>query len=132
MVKIQNDIDKFLREYDKAVDLALQRMGKDLLRVANIKVPKKSGILRRSGQVEQGTRNHEYYVSFGNDGSKASNYAAVQEQGSRAGAAPFVNYTTPATGSGYLKDAADTVTSKARDYLKQAIDKMGGFSGVPK
>lgn len=122
-VKHEDRIRKFIVANDIAIEACLQRMAEDILRVAKTHVPRKQNTLTKSGQVEKGLSANEVYVTFGNDGSDAADYASVQEQGHRNGI-PFVNYTSPGTGAHYLKNAGDKIMLQSLNYIRQALGRL--------
>lgn len=53
-------------------------------------------------------------------------YAAYQERGSRADGTRVVrNYSTPGTGKGWFKRAADNVTRQSDNYVSEAARALG-------
>jgi hypothetical protein len=126
-VKITDDTKKFIKAHESVFDEAVETMAKDMLRLSKQRVPRKDNDLTRSGQVEKGKNPMEWYVSYGNDGSNASDYAAVQERGYRSGARAFSKYTSPGTGKNYLKGAGERISQQTLNYLRQATQKIRGF-----
>lgn len=125
-VKVEDHVNEFLSQHDRALKGAIARIAKDILRLSQQRVPRKEGTLWSSGQVEKGTGDLEVYVSYGNDGSKASDYAAVQERGFSSRSGQFRNYTTVGSGPNYLKDAGDRIESQSFAYIDQELKKIKG------
>lgn len=118
-VKIHGDYkDKsqvWMKVFKKNVEEAISAMGRAMVYRARMTVPYKTGMLSQTGRVEG--RGLEREVVFGNE---AVPYAAYQERGMRAdGTHVVVNYTTPGTGSRYLRNAAESVLNEGiGKYLK--------------
>lgn len=124
-VKVTSYSDRFIAKHTDVMEQALEKMGNDVLRIAKTRVPRKDNTLTNSGKTEKKSA-LEMYVSFGNDGSAAGDYAAVQERGKRNSSKQFTNYTSPGTGANFLKNAGEKVGAQTLNYLKQAAKKIRG------
>lgn len=113
-VRVVDNSRRFMQVSEDVLDIALGRMAKDIKTKASIRVPFKEGTLQQSGKTEKfGPLKHR--VSFNTE------YAAYQERGQRMDGSHVVSkYSTPGTGRGYLQGAAEDITSKGVNYLKQA------------
>lgn len=120
-VIITNNIRQFVKQNDKFMNDAVEKMADDTLKLAQVDVPLDEGTLQKSGEVED-KGDMEFVVWFGKTGD-ASDYAAAQEAGS-AGGHPIQNYSTPGTGAHFLKRAGDRIAKIAIQYLKQAADRV--------
>jgi len=115
MIKVIDNILKFVEEDAKAVDRALNRMAIDIERYSKATVPVKMGQLRSTGRhVRVGFLN--YRTEYNKE------YAAFQEWGGDPDRGIVVrHYTTPGTGKFYLKHAGDRVKKDAINYLRQEV-----------
>lgn len=106
-VKITDNMAKFIKANADVFDKALERMSTDCVQIAWIRVPFLSGALQKEIKAEKvAPLKHRVVVN--------KEYAAVRE---------FVeakHYTTPNTGTRYLKEAGDSVSKNALNYFKQA------------
>lgn len=111
---IKDNSKRFVQVTEEVMDKAMGRMAKDVLTVAKIRVPYKSGQLQESGRVDRKGR-MKYRIIFDED------YAALQEKGRRADGSHIVRkYTTPSTSKGFLAEGASTVDKNVINYLRQA------------
>src|ERR671913_120271 len=83
-------------------------MGGDILRLSTPVTPYKYGDLR--------VRRRVVPIAKGARVEWLSGHAAVQNRGSRAGARPFHNYTTPGTGPHFVEAGLKAVKSNIRSY----------------
>lgn len=95
--------------------MALERMSTDMMRYAKAWVPRKTGELQQTAEVEHAGL-LDWVVWFDRYGDLG--YAPAQEVGDH-----FVNYTTKGTGSRYLKRAGEKVQTNALNYLRQAAKR---------
>lgn len=98
-----------------ATDMALAHMAQDIeIGIkTNGRTPFQKGALRGETYHEK-KRVGKYEVIA------PVEYAAVQEAGVRAGAAPFSNYTTAGTGKGWFREAVNKVVTHGDQYFKEA------------
>lgn len=112
---LKDKTDAWLKVQKKNIENALGAMGRAVVYRARMTVPYKTGMLSRSGRVEE-TEGLSRTVIFGNE---LVPYAAYQERGMRFDGSHVVrNYTTPGTGSRYLQNAAETTIKEGiKKYL---------------
>lgn len=120
----KDNTNKFIKANEELLDESGQRATKDVLALAKTRVPRKDNTLTQSGKTERYSP-VEHYVTFGNDGSEAKDYAAVQERGKRKNSRQFRTYTSPGTGAHFLEKAGDLINKSFPDYLRQAASKLG-------
>jgi hypothetical protein len=118
MIKITNNIKKFVNTNERIMDSVLGRMTGDILMISKITVPFKSSDLMRSGVTEK-VGSMKYKVRYD------SEYASYQERGRRQDGSRVVrNYTTPGTGKNFLRNAGKTVANNALNYLRQGASSV--------
>lgn len=118
VIRVVDKMPEFVRQNANVMDRAMERMARDILMVANISVPFKTGELQKSGDIERSAQ-MSYKVWFREE------YAAFQERGSRADGSHYVRkYTTPGTGRAFLLNGAQTVGRDTLNYLKQAANNI--------
>lgn len=113
-VKVINNAKRFGSVSTNLLDSALERMARDVVNIAKIRVPFLSGTLMKAIEARKmGFLKHRVEVN--------TEYAAYQERGQRHDGTRVVKYyTTPRTGKGFLKEGGDSITKNAINYLKQA------------
>jgi hypothetical protein len=113
MLKIIDNIGKFLDQNNKALDRALNRMAIDIERLAKQTVPFDKGQLKASGYHTK-VGNLNYRTIFNKE------YAAFQEFGMRRDGSHVVRrYSHTGKKAHYLGDAGKTIASRALDYIRQ-------------
>ena len=113
-IKVESDILKWSSKAVDAMGIAYDRMAKDIVRLAKIKVPYKSGdLMKETKSKKLGLLKYRVTVD--------KEYASYQERGKRKNGTHVVRkYTTPNTGRNFLSGSADSVVAKHIQYLKQA------------
>lgn len=105
----------WLKNFESKVENAIESMADSVLARARITVPRKNGDLGNTGRVEgQGLTRLVIY------GDENVRYAGYQERGMRIDGSRVVkHYTTPGTGSHYLRNAFESVLKEGiRSYIK--------------
>lgn len=108
-VVLNNQIDNVRQVWGGKTRTAIYRAGQAVLKGAGNRTPRKTGQLRRQTSVVQvGPKSVQVRWS--------ARYAAVQNQGLRAGARPFRKYTTGGTGPGFVQVGVRAVQGRAREF----------------
>lgn len=117
IVKVEDKLPRFYKLTALSLDSALERMAKDVMRMASIRVPYKSGALQNAIKPRKiANMRHRVEVS--------KPYALYQERGMRKDGSHVVRkYTTPNTGKAYLRSAGESVSKNVINYIKQAVIK---------
>lgn len=117
-VRVIDKSAQFIVQNRKQMSVAIDRMSNDILTLAKIRVPFRSGNLQDQGKVEiLGQLHHR--VRFDED------YAAYQERGMRKDGSHVVRqYTTPGTGKHFLSKAGKDTVLKAVQYIRQAASRV--------
>lgn len=104
--KIKDSLRAYMQVQKTNLDTAARSMAESIIVNSRITAPMLTGALRSDGRVEgnQG----KYGAIFGDERVP---YARAQEFGTN-GIVVFRNYTTPGTGSHYLKNAGDKVAER--------------------
>ena len=105
----------FDRNNNALVDMITGHMAMDI----EVAIKTSAGTPVKTGAMKSDVRhfkaaNRTYRV----EADKA--YAAPQELGRRAGAAPFKNYTTHGTSAGWFKRSINKVVDRKENYAKEA------------
>lgn len=112
-VKLTDNADGWLSKQLGRVDIALDTMGESIIKTASMKIPLKSGALKKSGRVERG----KGYVKVIYGGGKVP-YGAYQERGRRADGSHVVkHYSTSGTQAHFLEESGKAVTKKGIGWL---------------
>lgn len=114
-VRITNNLDRFTYEMEERLAGAFEQMAEDTKRYSQMKVPKDTGALRETAEVEKLSR-FRFRVWY--DRYNDLGYAEVQETNQ------FVNYTKPGTGPHYLENAAKRIEGVATKYIKVALARI--------
>ena len=114
LIKIKDESAKWGSLKIKAMDSALERMAKDIKQVAWITIPFLTGALQQATESDKkGLLDHRVIAN--------KEYASYQERGVRKdGTHKVRRYSTPGTGSNYLKKAGNKIVKDAINYLRQA------------
>lgn len=116
-IRIRNNMASFVRHNTDMMEEMLGRMAQDIMQIAKINVPLRTGDLHQSGKQEHVKRLH-WKVSFGTT-STTQQYALIQERGRG-----MSHYTTPGTGPKYLENAGNKIQARKIQYVKQAAHKV--------
>lgn len=115
-VVINDRLPQFSRNLVPLIDSAMKELSYDIIIESREIAPKKRGNLRANSFPVR-KRVMKWRVEFN------QKYALYQEVG-RAGSRVFRNYTTPGTGSRFLKKSGDKVFKEAlitlRKYMRHA------------
>lgn len=117
-LKITNKIKQFIIQNERALDIGLDNMSKDIEVLGKMRVPYKEGDLMDEIKAKRvGRLRYKVVVD--------KEYAAYQERGKRKDGSRVVRkYTTPSTGKNFLSKSGDQVGGKASDYFKQAVNNI--------
>ena len=117
-VRIVDKSNQFIMNNRRQMDSALERMATDIMTIAKVKVPLKSGNLQDQMTTRKvGVGHHQVRVD--------ETYAGYQERGMRKDGSRVVRrYTTPGTGKNFLKGAGQQVAPRALQYVKQAASRV--------
>ena len=117
-VVFNSKIKRFIEKNREVLDFALERMGKDGVNLTRMRIPYKEGDLYDAVEwVKLEVLNHIIRIE--------KEYAGYQEFGRRKdGSKVVINYSTPNTGSNFLRGAGEILKRDALNYLKQAAQSV--------
>lgn len=115
-IKIKNNLPRFQNAAVEALDLALDAMGSQIERLSKIQVPVKDGQLQDTGKHVR-VKKLKHIIRY----NKV--YAAYQHEGGD-GKRVIRNYSSPGTKKHFLIDPGNLVAQKAKDYLKEASQRI--------
>lgn len=112
---IKDQSVSFNNKADVVLDQALGSMAADIERLAKMKVPVRKGRLQSSiVHVRVAPKRFEVRAGFLGEIKYARKMEYVQ----------FNHYTTPGTGSRYMRNSGATVARKSLGYLKEAASRV--------
>lgn len=111
-------LDEIEAKLKAAIPIAIRLMMEDIKLKADPVTPKRYGVLRGSVSKTMLSNNHGL-IRWNMP------YAGVQEVGGRTDPRtgkwiPFVNYTTPGTGSKFVEQAVEQVKANSAEYIRKA------------
>lgn len=119
-VRIDDNFDKYTREMYEKVELAYKQMADDTRRYSQMKVPKDTGELRSTAEVEklEGIHYKVWYDRYDDLG-----YALNQERGYDERAV-YQHYSKPGTGAHYLENSIDRIARVFDKYIKKNLARV--------
>lgn len=116
-MRIVDKSNQFVLKNSDLMGKALEKMARDIILVAKIRVPFKAGDLMKEFRT---ARVSQLRYRAQND----KEYAAYQERGMRADGTRVVKkYTTPNTNKDFLKDAGKKISRSILNYFRQAASQ---------
>lgn len=121
-IRVINHLPEFQEQLEARANMVLKQMAEDAKRYSQMKVPKKTGELRSTAEVEQVSPTHYriWYDRYGDLG-----YAAYQEFGVRAdGSHRVKNHTKASSMTHYLRFSGERIGKSATKYFRAAFKRI--------